>query len=203
MRFLAPVLVMLSLAACSVQADRPITSYEKVNKVEFVRFEHNVMYHNGDLRPTPAEQERLNAFLRDIQAGNGDTIYVTGGSPKQRRKLGAQLASRRLDVKDGGKNGTPGRIHVSVERYIVTPPTCPDWSKAMGGDSQNTPGVNFGCATTSNLGMMVANPRDLIRGQEPGASDGAAVSGAIQRYRAGKTRELNKENFANTFRKSN
>ncbi len=89
-----------------------------------------------------------------------------------------------------GVIGALDRVRVTVERYIVTPPACPDWSKPVGEDSQNTPPPNFGCANTANLGMMVANPRDLVHGRSPGTSDGAAVSAAIKRYRDGKIREL-------------
>ena len=71
----------------------------------------------------------------------------------------------------------------------------------MGHDSENTPGANFGCAITSNLGMMVANPRDLLRGRNPGPSDATAVSAAIARYRAGETRDLLDDENVKGFRK--
>jgi len=200
MRIFAGAFAMLFLAGCiTPSADRPVTAYKQVNKVDFVRFDHDVMYRNGEPRPSAAEMERLTAFLRDTQTGVGDAVFVAGGSPDQRRKLGAHLASNRLDVRDVGENGAPGRVSVIVERYIVTPPACPDWSKPVGEDFENTPGANFGCAITSNLGMMVANPGDLLRGRDPGASDGTAVTAAIRRYREGKTRELLGDDRVTTF----
>ena len=39
---------------------------------------------------------------------------------------------------------------------------------AGGGDYTNTLPSNFGCATQTNLGLMVANPRDLVMGRVPG-----------------------------------
>ena len=49
---------------------------------------------------------------------------------------------------------------------------------------------NFGCANERNLGLMVANPADLLRGREPGPADGDFAAFGIQRYRADKTEPL-------------
>jgi pilus assembly protein CpaD len=43
----------------------------------------------------------------------------------------------------------------------------------------------FGCATTNNLGVMVANPADLERGRPLDPADAEAASLSIQRYRVG------------------
>jgi pilus biogenesis lipoprotein CpaD len=114
--------------------------------------------------------------------------------------LGARLAYQHLSVHQTGEDGTPIRVSVLVERYVVTPPNCPDWSKPVGQDSENTPLANFGCANTANLGMMVVNPRELIRGSTPGPADGEAVSAAIKRYRQGKTKELLEGDRASGFK---
>ena len=113
-------------------------------------------------------------------------------------------AARNVDdagamIREAAANGAPGRVRVVVERYVVTPPTCPDWSKPVGEDSQNSPGANFGCANTANLGMMVANPGDLLRGRNPGPADGTAVSAGIKRYRDGKVRELLEDDRVTAF----
>ena len=42
---------------------------------------------------------------------------------------------------------------------------------------------NYGCAVNSNLAQMVANPDDLVRGQEARGSDSRAVTKAIKSYR--------------------
>lgn len=199
MRTLTILLVLVALAGCKATADRPIIEYTKKNKVDLVRFEHNVMYRNGERDPSVSERTKLDAFLRNIQIGSGDFILLDGGSPEQRIALGARLAYQHLSVHQTGEDGTPGRVNVFVERYVVTPPSCPDWSKPVGQDSENTPLTNFGCANTANLGMMVVNPRELIRGTTPGPSDGEAVSAAIKRYRQGETKELIEENRTSQF----
>lgn len=190
MRNIAIIGILIVLAGCNPTAERSETEYAKTNKVDFLRFEHDVVYRGGALDPSSLEAVRLSIFLREIQVQPSDTILVSGGTSGQRMALRRQFAYRRLVAHDTGVIGAPDRVRVAVERYIVTPPTCPDWSKPVGEDPQNTPPPNFGCATTANLGMMVANPRDLIQGRSPGTSDGAAVSAAIKRYRDGKIREL-------------
>jgi pilus assembly protein CpaD len=43
---------------------------------------------------------------------------------------------------------------------------------------------NFGCATNSNIAAMIANPNDLVLGQEGTISgDAATASKAIKQYR--------------------
>jgi pilus assembly protein CpaD len=76
-------------------------------------------------------------------------------------------------------------VVVSVGRYVVTLPVCPDWSKPEADDYTNTPPSNFGCANASNLGRMVANPADLVHGTPLGPADGDFAARGIQRYRAG------------------
>jgi type IV pilus biogenesis protein CpaD/CtpE len=54
-----------------------------------------------------------------------------------------------------------------LDRHLVTLPRCPNW----GSESQNwsnRPSSNFGCANTTNLGLMIANPADLVGGRPVG-----------------------------------
>jgi pilus assembly protein CpaD len=202
MRTLLTLMVLVAISGCKATADRPLSEYTQKNKVDLVRFEHEVMYRNGARDPSNSERARLDAFFRNIQVGAGDAILLDGGSPGQRIALGARLAYRHLSVQQTGVNGTPGRVNVLVERYIVTTPTCPNWSKPVGEDSENTPMTGFGCSNTANLGMMVVNPRDLVRGSTPGPSDGEAVSAAVRRYREGKVTKLLDDDRASGFEKA-
>ena len=62
-------------------------------------------------------------------------------------------------------------------------PGCPEWDEQTEFPNPNT-SANYGCATNSNLAAMVANPEDLIRGQD-GTIDGSALTAgrAIRTYR--------------------
>ena len=73
---------------------------------------------------------------------------------------------------------------------MVVPPACPDWSRASGTDFANLPHSNQGCATETNLGLMIADPKDLVRGRSLAPADGVQAAEAIVRYRTGKVTPL-------------
>ena len=75
---------------------------------------------------------------------------------------------------------------VVVERYVVTPPDCPNWSKSPTGDHSNAMPSNFGCADATNLSLMVADPRDLLVGRPLGPPRGDPALYGYARYRNGK-----------------
>ena len=60
---------------------------------------------------------------------------------------------------------------VSIGRYAVTLPTCPNWSQSPAADFTNDYSSYYGCATATNLGLMVASPADLVSGRPFSAPD--------------------------------
>ena len=84
-------------------------------------------------------------------------------------------------------------VKLIARRYVVTMPGCPDWTGRPGVNFNNTPSSNFGCATAVNLGLMVADPGDMVAGRHPGLMDGEFVARSIERYRKGETTPLNGE----------
>ena len=81
-------------------------------------------------------------------------------------------------------------VEVIIERYVVIPPACADFSQPIGDANQARTPSNFGCAEITNFGMMVANPRDLVRGRSLGDSDGTVIAAGVERYRKDKIKEL-------------
>jgi pilus assembly protein CpaD len=71
---------------------------------------------------------------------------------------------------------------VSVGRYAVTLPTCPNWSQSLASDFTNAYTSNYGCANTTNLGLMVASPADLVSGRSFAGADAQPAAAAVQRY---------------------
>jgi pilus assembly protein CpaD len=190
----------LALAGC----DTPIEQWQpaqapKTNTVEFVRLNHTVRFAPGAAVPAPAETRRLMNFVDDAEIAGGDEIYLDA-APSDRLSQARQASIRRLLSQRGiravalpaiaGAGGERlalgDEVALHVERYVVTPPACPNWSKPSGGDPTNTVSSNFGCATATNLGLMIANPRDLLSGRKPGPADAEPALRAIQNYRAGK-----------------
>ena len=56
---------------------------------------------------------------------------------------------------------------------------------------------NYGCADTANLGMMIADPRDLIQGKDVGLYDGTRHALSVEMYRKDEVKELITENTSN------
>ncbi len=75
-------------------------------------------------------------------------------------------------------------------KLVAVPKPCPNWKKGLmdGLDNQFKP--QFGCADMYNLGKMISNPADLLRGEQLGEADAASGVLGIERYRQDKKKEL-------------
>jgi pilus assembly protein CpaD len=69
-----------------------------------------------------------------------------------------------------------------VGRYTVTLPACPNWSQSLSYEFTNAFSSNYGCANTTNLGLMVASPADLVSARTLAPADGQPAVAAVQRY---------------------
>jgi pilus assembly protein CpaD len=203
LRGLAAIATTLALlVGCSPATEQwqpAVAEAQKTNKVEFSRLAHTVRFAPGAAALTPAETTRLSGFLEDSDIIYGDRLYLQmapddGLSQKRQAAIRRALARRGVLLSTVpatagavGERLTLGdEMTVAVERYTVTPPNCPDWTKPSGSDPTNSVSSNFGCATATNLGMMVAQPRDLLVGRQPGPADAQRALYGIQNYRAGK-----------------
>jgi len=63
------------------------------------------------------------------------------------------------------------RAILSVGRYTVTLPACPNWSESLAAEFTNACSGNYGCANVTNLGLMVASPADLVSGRTLAPAD--------------------------------
>ena len=84
----------------------------------------------------------------------------------------------------------------NAQRLTVVPPDCnaaslPPPSGYVG--EWHDADLNIGCATAHNLGVMIAEPRDLLVGRNPGPADGQRGAAATQRYRLGQEKPLQRE----------
>ena len=199
------VMAVSLVAACTphVSSWSPSNS-PKENKVGWVSFSHVIAFGPGKAELSRKEQRRLRRFLAEIKVGNSDHVLV-GVAGRLSDSRAAGLADRRSvrvtqflrrnrvfpRALPTGRDRAPwdGSVSVVVGRYVVTTPSCPDWTKPATGDPANRVSSNFGCATTTNLGLMVADPGDLIRGRPEGPADAATATGAVRRYRGDAVKE--------------
>src|SRR5690606_23797334 len=101
----------------------------------------------------------------------------------------SQIAGRYGLLLSDGAPITAGQLHPGTARIVVTRstasvPGCPDWTGRSAANYANRTSDGYGCAINSNLAAMVANPEDLIHGQE-GTGETVIMTSvkAIETYR--------------------
>lgn len=210
-RYRGPTLAVLAVvmlavvAACAPEASHWSPEQNvKRNDVRWITIEHLVRFDPSSEELDPSERARLQRFLSHHDAGYGDTLQIgargndiSGADVRRagRRESLVTAEIRKLNLSAGLLPDAPsarnwdGSVKVVLGRYVVIPPRCPDWTKRADGDSANRPSSNFGCANTTNLGLMVANPGDLVRGRRPGPADGAVGARRYKTYRDGEQKD--------------
>jgi len=184
--------ILLGLGACvpSTMNWSPAES-PKALRVDTLRFSHDVAFAGSATGMNAASQAALTAFLWQNSVTGEDEVLI--GAPLDGPD--ASLAKRRAAAVERvlGSAGLAatvvalpeGPVSVHIVRHVVTPPACPDWSKPALRDHGNSVHSNFGCATATNLGAMVARPQDLVEGREPGPHDSTVLVRGIRKYQDG------------------
>jgi pilus assembly protein CpaD len=196
-------------------------------EVDRADYRHSVYFATDSSALTASERDRLLTFLQTVQPGGRDSIRLEGHADERATELyNLELAADRAErvaafLDEAGYSGlevtatalgealpaVPStgpaawqlnrRVEVVLERYLVTLPACPDWSRESGTDFDNLPLSNFGCATQTNLGLMIAEPKDLVRGRPLAPADGIQQAEGVVRYRTGEVVELEEQKVGN------
>jgi pilus assembly protein CpaD len=190
------MLMLAALAACATPDKEPatngMTDTVKPLQVDRVRVQLSTAFTPGSTDLPVAEAARLESFLDQAHLHANDHVYVAappGDAFAQRRvaRIARLLAQRGVGIESvaAPPSGVePNHLLIQVDRYVAQAPPCPDWSDSPETPHTNTPGSNFGCATMTDLSLMVDNPRDLMVGRTMGLPQGDEALGAEQRFRA-------------------
>jgi pilus assembly protein CpaD len=135
------------------------------------------------------EMVRLANWFDSIQLRYGDRVSIDQGyAGGARDDLVRLLAEYGLLLTEGSPvtagSVAPGSVRVIVSRATASVPGCPNWRKAKLSGAPNSTDSNYGCSVNSNLAAMIADPNDLVLGQEGSASsDPRTAEKAIKVYR--------------------
>jgi pilus assembly protein CpaD len=207
----------LLAASCAVAAgcEIPHDDWSGVRQAphphaEVATFRHTIQFEPGSARMRDSEQHRWEAFLQKVRPESADTVLLSVGPAQSRngQMTQALLRLRQQEIVSVlRKGGVPAEairadaaeapvdsVVMVVRAHIMALPQCPDWSADPRRGYNNQPLSNWGCATAVNFGIMLADPRDLIRGQGLSPADGERLARSIERYREDKTTPLVNEN---------
>ncbi len=165
-------------------------------QVRWVTHEHSISINSPSNLLTNRETRSLDRFLSEIDLRPSDRLFVDVGPQSGEvisdarigvinDQLRHHIPGARAQAITGDKGGR-GAVRLIVGRYVVLPPNCPDFSRPTATNNTNQMDSNFGCSTQRNLGLMLADPGDLLRGRTLGPGDGASLSRGIRAYREGK-----------------
>jgi pilus assembly protein CpaD len=206
--FLLPCLALLLLAAGCTPPAAEWTPAEapKTPHVDYIRLQHDAVFQPGTPDLAGGEAGGLTGFLTHAGVTPEDHVYFEAASDD---RLSLSRISRLTKVADEHGIGArilppaaevaPDSIRVVVERYVVTPPNCPNWTAPPVGGHDNQPGSNFGCADATNLSLMVAEPGDLVIGRTLDPAQGDAAFAAVARYRQGKVKDPGTQGASTTY----
>src|SRR5215472_15383142 len=176
--------LILALAACA-------TDYSKSEAPNMLQV--NGAENRVDLSfvPGSARLAQPDAIRRLVEAGRiraADRVTISAAGPPRLADQRAAAISRELLAYGIVADSLPlesvpaNHAILGIGRYTVTLPPCPNWSSPPTAEYTNAHNSNWGCAAATNLGLMVANPADLVSGRTLAPADGQPAVNAVQRY---------------------
>lgn len=178
----------LSLTACGGMPQNRSLYSTKQPVVERTNFTFDVATGYDGL--SIPEQQRLAGWFDAMDLRYGDRVAIDDPQSNGATRASiAQLAARHGILLADGAPVTTGAVPMGTTRVVITRssahvPGCPDWSAKSDTNYNNATSPGYGCANNSNLAAMVANPEDLIGGQNSaGTTTIMSSNKAIETYR--------------------
>lgn len=190
-RIAIAVSLALSLGACvPSMAQYSGTSELKRNEVTMVRLKHTVNFDSG-MALDAMEQAAIEDFLALNRVGYGDVLSLDLGDVGDPDEMVKQWYAVYEYLKTHGIHLQPeapitgaapasGSGILIVERYIVSIPVCEKYADGPDPNWANATSPWYGCTTTALLGLMIADPADLIDGNPAAPPDAEKMAKAIR-----------------------
>jgi pilus assembly protein CpaD len=188
----AALALLLSVSAVDAQS-KVNRSVESVHQPIVNRTDYVIDVGVGPRGLAAGEADRLAGWFDGLNLGYGDTIMLDDpmgwhdgaaqdGVAAVVARYGMLLAHDAPPVTAG--RPAAGTLRIVVSRAIAHVEGCPDWGRGGAAELAGSSGSNYGCATATNLAAMIANPEDLVVGQDGNRTADAMLSvKAIKTYR--------------------
>lgn len=208
----ASALACIVLVGCNGAANFAEGDNHLRNEVQMIKMPFMVTFKTGSADLSDEGAERLDIFMMKSNVSYSDELSMDFPlnrdgdlsvlNQKRLTFISSHLKKRGLrlspEVTPYGMSPGSNEARFLISRYIVTPPVCGDWSIPSTDNDGNTSLSELGCSNQANLGLMVANPRDLITGDALGVPDTESAAKAIMVYRTKSPTKLSKNSKKST-----
>lgn len=196
-----PVLLSACVSEWDMAGQDPKDYYKEhpiVNKVETRYESHMVHFTPGTNRLTSDQIDTLMAGLSGIRSMAVESVQVQMHPSQVHNTARRDYITKLLKRQGYSKytimfepSDTTARddVNVNVAYASVISPRCPDWRTSSVTTYSNTSQAGYGCASVTNLGLMVADPRDLERGTNGGRPDSERNYNALKKYHTNESTE--------------
>lgn len=195
--FLSIIAISL-LSACSpsydLQGYDPHSYYSKnpiENKMQTKTLVQEIKFSEGKI--SDLELNQLKEALADISPVAVESINLH--TPTAGNRSGKSTADIKNFLNNLGyytpvnisasRNKKAGETTLEIKYLAVISPDCPDWKKSPVTTYSNSTMANFACASTVNLGAMVADPHDLLQGKSSQQSVAQRSAKVLSDYKSG------------------
>jgi pilus assembly protein CpaD len=176
----------LGLAACAAEYSKSEAPAQL--RVDGADSRRELVFAVGSANLSPSELRKIDGWVLSGSILPADRVEIAAAGPRGLAQQRAGAISREL-LRYGVVTQTlaldtvpANHAIVSIGRYAVTLPDCPNWSQPPAADFTNAISSNYGCATATNLGLMVASPADLVSGRPLTGTNAPVAVNAVQRY---------------------
>lgn len=200
-RHIAPVILVLAVAACQSGASAPSTIVDNDYRLKHpivVEPKTAILQLRADTGHTVSNDDRryLHEFAGTfIRRGRGAVEVSVGASGPEDNdarayaqdiaqsllREGLNVSELRLQLVIADLAIVPGRAALRFSTSVVNLPPCRDWSES----APNAPYSDFGCTLQRNIGAMVADPRDLEQARDGEATHSVRGDIAIDKLNRG------------------
>jgi pilus assembly protein CpaD len=183
---LVVVSLMLGLAACAAEYSK--SEAPDTLRVDGADTRRELAFAAGSAYLSPSELHKLDGWVLGGDIRPADRVEIAAAGPpglaqQRAAAISGELLRYGVVATTLALDTVPANhAFVSIGRYAVTLPTCPNWSQSQAADFTNAFTSNYGCANATNLGLMVASPADLASGRHFSGPDATPAVAAVQRY---------------------
>ncbi|MEM6712545.1 MAG: CpaD family pilus assembly protein [Pseudomonadota bacterium] len=197
----------LALAACNTAShyggfDPRALNYDQRHALSLQQQEHTLplLIGEGARGLTPGDRTALDGFVRSYSSQGSGSLEVRVPSGSANAAAATHALAEIHDIV-AGAGGHPSRIavhhyqvqsghahapvYVAYNRLEAVTSECGRWPDGVNQPGSQSDYFNFGCATQSNFGAMLDDPRDLIRPRGVGRPDAGRRAEVLARYRRG------------------